>query len=317
MVSRIVITGASGNIATFIIKDLLKLNYEIIGIDIIDCEYNIPFTKISLNDPDIIKLIKQDDIVIHLGAISCMCKNQHEPQNAYYNNVVGTLNLLEACRIVGVKHFIFSSTVQVYENLEPPFIEDNILTPNLIYSLGKKHCEDLIRSYNEIYKLPYTILRFFNVYGQIENTKQLSIPLIPYLIKMFRNGEQPILYSTGYQKRDYIYIKDLLHFVRLVITSEPKNTTVNVASGNAVSVREIVSSVQKFLNCDINPIYKESTSLWDKKLNMFNGVYTFSDERMNKEINKYTLGDIKKSQELYGWIPKYNLDTGINDMFLI
>jgi len=50
---------------------------------------------------------------------------------------------------------------------------------------------------------------------------------------------------------------------------------------------------------------------------MFNGVYTFSDERMNKEINKYTLGDIKKSQELYGWIPKYNLDTGINDMFLI
>jgi len=314
MVSRIVITGASGNIASFIINTLSKQNYELFGIDILDCDYNIPFSKISLNNPEIIKLIKKDDIVIHLGAISCPCKNQHDPQNAYNTNVLGTLNLLEACRIVGIKHFIFSSTAQVYENLDPPFIEDNILKPDLIYSLGKKHCEDIIIAYNKIYKIPYTILRIYNVYGQIENKNQMSMPLIPYLIATFKKYEQPILYSTGYQKRDYIYIKDLVNFICLIIENEPKNDIFNVASGKSVSVRDIVASIKNLIPSNIEPIYNETTSLWNKEYNMFHGFYTFSDERMKQEINKYILGDIKKAEVIYGWKPKFNLDQGIQDM---
>jgi nucleoside-diphosphate-sugar epimerase len=322
---RIIITGVSGFIGSNLCGLLLDLGYNVIGIDNFLCGYKeniepyinnslFTFYEMSILDKNIKSLIHEDDILIHLAAISSLATNQENPSFSYNNNICGTLNLLEISRIVGIKHFIFASTSAIYENnTEFPLDETFTTSPDLIYSLGKKHCEELIKSYNTNYGLSYSILRFFNVYGPNQDAERTHPALIPYIINCYKNNIIPLLHSDGNQKRDYVFIEDILSLFKILLYKEPINDIINVSSGDIISVVEIVDIIKSFFpNSQIEPIYRDPSLLWEKSDILWNGIYPFSKERMKQEVIKYTLGNTIKSKNLLNWEIKINMKEGLS-----
>jgi UDP-glucose 4-epimerase len=324
---KIIITGVAGFIGSQLCNELINNGHNVIGIDNLLCGYienmnlfikhnNFKFYNISINDPEIYNLIQKNDIVIHLAAISSLASNQENPSFSYQNNVTQMLYLLEACRNIGVKHFIFSSTSAVYENnTNFPLTENDQIKPNLIYSLEKKHCEELIESFNQVYGLQYSILRFFNIYGPNQDSQRLHPALVPYLLKCIINNETPILHSDGNQQRDYVFIDDVISLFKILIFHEPLNDTINLSSGSVISVKEIVNILNSFSDYQLNPIYRNPELLWEKSTKLWQGEYPFLKDRMRQEVEKYTVGDNSKAYELLGWKPLIDMKTGLKKCF--
>lgn len=321
--SRIIVTGAAGFIGSNLCKKLLETEYTVIGIDNFVCGYKenlrecllnplFSFHELTINSKELTHIIKKDDIVIHLAAISSLASNQEDPVFSYHNNICGTINLLEISRVNGVKHFIFASSSAIYENnKEFPLKESSQTSPNLIYSIGKKHCEELIQTYYENYGLTYSILRFFNVYGPKQDSQRKHPALIPYIIDCFQKNTAPVLHSDGNQKRDYVFIEDILELFATMIKGKPINDIINVSSGTVVSVKEIFEIVKSnFPSSRIEPIYNDPTLLWEKSSVLWSGVMPFSRDRMRQEVDKYTIGDTTKSEPT--WKTKIDIRTGIH-----
>jgi len=324
---RIIITGVAGFIGSALAEYLLRCDYEIIGIDNFICGYQdniselikntqkFTFYNKSICDAEIEKIIEKGDIIIHLAAISSLASNQADPYFSYNNNVAGTISLLDISRKVGIKHFIFASTSAIYENSKNyPLLENDNSTPNLIYSLGKKHCEDLIKSYHEIYGLDYTIMRFFNVFGKNQDANRANPALIPYIITTFLKNESPLLHSDGTQKRDYVYVDDVNDLINRVLVNDPINDIINVSSGNIISVKEIVDIIKREMFVEIEPIYRDPALLWENAKKLWEGEMPFSKERMIEEVEKYTIGDSTKAYKFYGWKSTTDMEAGIKKM---
>ena len=321
---EIVITGVAGFIGSSLAYSLCEKGYSVIGIDSLYCGYlsnlswvkpthKFTFHQSSINTTELNEWIKKDQIIIHLACISSLPTNQEDPQFSYTNNVSSMVHLLEVCRIKGVKQIIYASTAAIYENTDIfPTPENIVIKPTLIYSLVKKHCEDIIQSYHDVYALPFSTLRLFNIYGLNQDILRKNPSLIAYLFDCFKNKKQPILHSDGEQKRDYVYLDDLINLIEKLIESEPLNTEINVCSGTTISVNEIVKIVQEIMNVnDIEPIYRDPTLLWEKSSKIWEGEYPFSKERMINEVKKYSLGDPSKAIQLINWTSKITFKEGI------
>lgn len=321
---KIIITGAAGFIGSSLCEYLQKINIPFIGIDnfsygykeyIYDFSNN--FIEYDIINPNIINYIDKDDIIIHLAAISSLAENQSNAINSYQNNLMGTLNLLEASRIKGVKHFIFASTSAVYENSNvfPSNESDYFEQPYLLYSLSKKQGEELCKSYSKNYNLNYTIIRFFNVYGPKNDYFRPIPPLIPYIIKELYNNKIPELHSTGEQKRDYVYIDDLIDLIIKIINNEKSYSNIYNASSNITySVNDIYKIISSLMNKDINPKYNPATKFWNKYPNLNSGELKFNDDILNNEVQKFTHGKNSKAFNDLEWISTTNICDGIQNI---
>ena len=322
---RIVITGVAGFIGSSLAYTLCNLGYEVIGIDNFLCGYESnlnwvdlshhKFTlhKLSASDNKLLDIIEKGDIVIHLAAFTTLPSNQNDTVFSYSNNVMTTLSLLEMCRTNGIAHFIFASTACVYENnhYTDPIREDTPVNPTLIYSLGKKQCEELIHSYYHNYGVPYTVFRLFNVYGPKADPTRLTGGLIPYLFTKMTKGEPIRFFDNGEQRRDYIYIDDVIDFLIKIISCKPLCSSVNIASGKTISVNEIFNEVKSVLNYSNVPTFEDPSVAWDKIPSFFTGNYPFKRSSIINDILKFTLGDIQRAKSVYDWEPKITFAEGI------
>lgn len=314
---RIVITGAAGFIGSSLAHMFYELGHCVLGIDNMSFGYKdnldwakdissnaFTFVKIDICSSELVQYIQKNDIVIHCAAIAPLPINQENPSFSITNNVSGTANLLEACRLKGAQRIILASTSAVYENSTSfPSRESDPIHPTILYSLGKKFCEDLCDSFYVNYGLTYTICRFFNVYGPHHDCLRKNPPLIAYIVKSFLEGKQPLLHSNGEQKRDYIYIDDILEFFKKIVSNLDtcKNKTYNLCSGESISVKDIVNYIQKYMNIQIDPIYRDPTLLWEKNDALWRGEMPFSKERLVHEVEKYSLGDSTAAQTDFSW----------------
>jgi nucleoside-diphosphate-sugar epimerase len=234
---------------------------------------------------------------------------------SYTNNVAVTAGLLEKCRLHGVRHFIFASTSAVYENSkEYPTPEHTGINPDLLYSMGKKHAEDVITSFGTLYGLPFTLLRFFNVYGSHQDSIRANPPLLPYLVSCFKNNVQPVLHSDGLQRRDYIHVSDVISLIHKIMTLPATNDVYNVCTGETVSVRELVELLQSKMEVSIQPIYRDPVLLWDKTPILWKGEHTFPKTRMMEEVNKYSCGDPSKTYLRFEWKAVCSIQDGIRKL---
>ena len=187
---KIVITGGAGFVGSQVGYYFHKLGHDVYLLD--NMSYGKKdnlyvngstfghFTKFDIRDSTLLSFFQNTDVVFHFAGIAPLPDCQINPTTAYDNNVVGTLNVLEACRKAGVPKVIFSSTSAVYENCTIfPLTEDQIdKEPNLVYSMSKRSCEWICHSYVENYDMDITILRFFNVYGPHQDFKRKHPPLM-------------------------------------------------------------------------------------------------------------------------------------------
>jgi len=322
---RIVITGVAGFIGSALAKTLCNIDIEVIGIDNFLCGYKSnlswvdtsihKFTlyRLSVSDIEVSDIIRKSDIIIHLAAITALPSNQINTNFSYKNNVLETLSILEVARLKGVSHFIFASSCCVYENnIYTDGIKENVITqPSLIYSIGKKHCEELIESYYHNYGLPYTIFRLFNAYGPGADETRLQPGIIPYIISQLKKGNPITLYGDGEQSRDYVFLWDLIELIVCIIKKGAINTTINAASGKTISVNKIFSIICECMNMNSVAAYKDIETLWDKFEDLFKGELPFKKSSVAHDVVKYTLGDTKKTSEIYNWNAKTSFKEGI------
>lgn len=321
----IIVTGAGGFIGSSLCEYFQKNNIAHLGIDNFSYGYKdnvyknnvllFNFIECDICEQKIEEYIQQGDIIIHLAAISSLPENQSNLLKSFHNNNLGTINMLEVSRKKGVSHFIFASTSAVYENSQeyPCTEKEQIIQPYILYSLGKSHCEEYCKSFQALYGLPYTIVRFFNVYGPKNDYHRKFPPLIPYIIKELSEDRQPVLHGTGSQSRDYIYIDDLINFINKII-SIPKalNNVYNISSNSVISVKEIFSIIQGKLNSTIEPIYREESHFWDAYPSLNEGIYKLDSKYLYKEVNKFTQGDNMKAKEELLWYPEISMVEGIS-----
>jgi UDP-glucose 4-epimerase len=205
------------------------------------------------------------DAVIHLAAKKAVGESVDNPLKYYENNVGGTLNLLAAMSLKGVKKIVFSSTAAVYAPSEKLAItEDDLTEPLSPYGQTKLLSEKLISAVARAEGLSSISLRYFNVVGALrdefaDNSKD---NLVPKVFAALKAGKNPEIYGSDYPTkdgsciRDYIHISDLAkaHLVALEkVFSTKVDEVYNVGSGTGYSVTEMINQIAESIGKDITP----------------------------------------------------------------
>jgi len=331
---RYIITGGLGFIGSHFTEYILN-NYYDSQLIIVDNLYSgvidnlskyiqndnrLQIIKMDIRDSKMEEYILEDDIIIHLAAISSLPECQSYPQQAFDINVSGTINILEIARKKNVKRVIFASTSAVYENNTSfPCKETDSINPNLIYSLTKSTAESICLSYLKNYNVDVRIIRFFNIFGGNQDFRRQSPPLTIYIINELINGRVPILHSDGTQKRDYLYIDDLLNLLNKIIHKETINNRIyNACSGTVYSVSEIYNMILSELKTHSipiyadNPKYQDPTLFWQKYSNLALGKHCLNKNIIIDEVIKYTLGSNELAKQEFNWYPNNSMLDGLH-----
>jgi UDP-glucose 4-epimerase len=330
---RYVITGGCGFIGSHLAEVIINkyIDAEIVIIDnfysgIINnlsasVRKNAQIINLDIRNSDVGKYIQEGDIIIHLAAISSLPECQSKPVEAFDVNLNGTINILEIARRKNAKRVIFASTSAVYENnTNFPCKETDTIKPSLIYSLTKSASEEVCLSYIKNYDLDVRIIRFFNIYGGNQDFRRTSPPLTIYIINELLNNQRPILHADGTQKRDYLYISDLLELVDKVIHKDILTDRIyNACSGMVYSVAEIYEIISKKLKesnygIGIEPIYNDPALFWQRYTNLMNGSNPMKKDIIVEEVSKYTLGSNESAAKEFNWNPKIDMKVGLEEI---
>jgi UDP-glucuronate 4-epimerase len=235
---KALITGSAGFIGYHLSKRLLDDGYEVIGFDALTPYYDVALKerrqqKLLQNprfravnkrletDGVLMDLIAEEtpDVIVHLAAQAGVRYSIEHPRSYVDTNLIGTFNLLEAVRANPCAHLLMASTSSVYgANTEMPYSEtDKTDTQMSFYAATKKASEAMGHSYSHLYDLPITMIRFFTVYGPWGRP---DMALFKFT-KAILNDEPIDIYNHGDMRRDFTYVDDIVHGIRLLIDAEP------------------------------------------------------------------------------------------------
>ena len=265
---NILITGGAGYIGSHVIEKLIKRKKRVFIVDNLVTGYKklinkkAKFYKLNiLKTKKLRNIILKNKInsVIHLAASLSIGIGEKFPKRYFKNNVIGTQSLLNACKLTGVKNFIFSSTAAVYKDGLYKVTEKSKIKPKSVYGKTKLKAENIIIKNCKKYKINYGILRYFNVVGASPSGKIGLINKGDHLFKNFSIQilkKNPILkiYGKNYKThdettiRDYIHVSDLaeIHIDLLnKISLTDKSVILNCGYGKGISVMEAAKEFKK------------------------------------------------------------------------
>ena len=304
---NILVTGGAGYIGSHIVELLVKDKKKIIILDNLVTGYKKLINKKAIfikadikNKLKIKKIIKDFKInsIIHLAAYLNVSEAEKNKSKYYQNNIIGTKNLLDACKNSSVKNIIFSSSCSIYGNVKGSVGENKKPNPQGYYGYTKYKGEELVKKLSHKYKFKYGILRYFNVagaspsgkIGEIETShghliKNLAIQSLKKKpnIQIFGNDYKT---KDGTCIRDYVHVSDLadIHIKGLnYLQKKEKSFVLNCGYGKGYSVKQITDIFKKI-----------------KK-----GVDVRYQKRRPGDIAQ-VYANTKKFKKILRWKPKYN-----------
>lgn len=322
---KILITGAAGFIGGQLLHTLWAKGHTVVGLDnfsygsadnlrFADRDFAPEVLCLDICDAEgIAALFERErfELVYNLAGIAPLPDCQSDPAAAVRVNTLGLVNLLEQSRRTGVRHLIQASTNAMYENeTEFPTVEDHFAPPTLIYPSTKYCAEQFCRSFAETYGMNVTCLRFANVYGPHIDCLRKQPPFVGYMIRELYYGRTPQFHSDGSQRRDYIYVDDLIDLAQRVC-DRPGFDAVNVSGNRNYSVRELYATTCELMGKTIPAEYCPSAHYWAKYPELYAGVYGIRPEILEHEVNKYSLCDNTRARERYGWQPQVDIREGL------
>ena len=326
--SKILVTGAAGFIGFHVSKKLIDLGFEVYGIDNLNAYYDVRlkldrlkelgidtqselfmrqqevksgsnesfrFSQMDLVDEhrlDHLFLKEKFDAVINLAAQAGVRYSIENPKAYIQANVVGFMNILEACRSNQIKHLIYASSSSVYGNQQKvPFSEkDRVDHPISLYAATKKSNELMAHVYSHLYGLKTTGLRFFTVYGPWGRPD-----MAPFLFTKAILNETPIkVFNNGDLMRDFTYIEDIVKgIIEVLITDKiQENYNIyNIGNNTPVKLLDFIQAVE--LACN-------------KKAQL--DFYPMQDGDVYQ-----TFADIEDLKAVTGYIPKVKINEGIQE----
>jgi dTDP-glucose 4,6-dehydratase len=230
------------------------------------------------------------DTIFHLGALIPIPYSYRHPREFVAANVVGTLNVLEACRRESVRRLVHTSTSEVYGTaVRVPIDEEHPLNAQSPYAATKIGADQIALSFWRSFETPVVVARPFNTFGP----RQSARAVIPTLITQALGREQVELGST-HPTRDFLYVEDLVRgFERCAEAEGVEGEVINLGSGAEISIAELAAQVFRLVGRDL-PI-------------------TFSPDRSRPPLSEVErlLADTSKAERLLGWTPKIELEEGL------
>ncbi len=244
---KILILGSEGFVGNNLVDGLSK-NHDILCADMIPNSPHKNYSQFDVTDSQsVMKTVKDVDVVINLVAHSLVSSIDGPTKNAEVN-IIGLLNILEACKNNNIKKLIFTSASSlVGEPQNSQVTEDHISKPKTAYGITKLTSEHYLRLYSELHGLDYTIFRFFNIYGSYQKNG-----LIPSLFQRISSNEPLTVFGKGNQIRDYVFIEDIIQFFeKSCETDLGKNMILNMGTGIGTSILEVIQNLSEIM--DVKP----------------------------------------------------------------
>lgn len=268
---KVLVTGSAGFIGYHLIKRLINMDCDILGIDnlneyysvklkedrLLDIgdKFNFSFKKANIEDMEQMENIFNTfmpDVVINLAAQAGVRYSIENPKAYINSNVIGFFNILECCRKYPVKHLIFASSSSVYgANKKVPYsTDDKVDNPVSLYAATKKADELLAYSYSKLYGIKSTGLRFFTVYGPFGRPDMAYYSFTQKIM----NDEAIKVYNNGDMYRDFTYIDDIVEGIIRLIDKVPdvdENNAYykiyNIGNNKPVKLMEFISILEECL----------------------------------------------------------------------
>jgi dTDP-glucose 4,6-dehydratase len=324
---NLLITGGAGFIGSNVVHhvidrpevtrlvnlDCLTYAGHLENLDTISTHPKYVFERVDLRDKaDVLRVVKQHEItqVMHLAAESHVDRSITGPGDFIHTNVVGTFNLLEACRDCWLSsgskvqssksevRFHHVSTDEVYGSLGPTglFLETTPYAPNSPYSASKAASDMLVRAYHHTYGLPTVITNCSNNYGPY----QFPEKLIPVVIQSILARQPVPVYGDGLNVRDWLYVRDHAEALWLALTRGKIGETYNIGGHNEWANLRIVELI-----CDIIDELAPKLGGSSRKL------ISFVKDRPGHD-RRYAI-DASKIQREMGWAPAHKFEQGIRE----
>ncbi len=272
---NILVTGGSGFIGSHLVDKLTEAGHKVRVLDIRQPYHdNVEFLKGDITSKrDVKRSLSDIDIVYHIAAFSNIDLVKAHPLTTIEYNILGTAYLLEECRKREIRRFIFASSVYVYEER------------GHLYTTGKIASELLCKSYNTLYSLPYTVLRYGTAYGP----RSRGADVVSRFVQRALDGENLVIRGSGEQKRHFTYVEDLALGSVAALNPIAENKTYTLASREAVSIKQLAEIIK----------------------GMFNNKVAIEYDSAREDDYQEELADLDKTRNELGWEPKVDLEEGI------
>lgn len=295
---NILVTGGAGFIGSHIVDKFITKGHFVIIVD------NLSTGKLeNVNDRakfcymDILSLeletVFQEeniDIVIHHAAQIDVQKSLKDPVFDSTVNINGTINLLECCRKYNVRKIIYASSAAVYGKPEYlPIDEKHPVRPTSFYGISKLTPENYLKVYKELYGLEYTILRYSNIFGPRQDVTGEG-GVIAIFINKLLNGETPVIFGSGEQTRDFLYVEDVADANHKALYNG-NGETINISTNTRISINQLYSELTKILKLNLKPQYS--------KIRPGDILHSSLDN--------------EKAKKIINWQPKYKFIEGIEE----
>lgn len=297
---KAIVSGGAGFIGSHLVDALISKGIEVHILDnLVSGQLEQVNPNAYLHVVDIcseearkIVLDVRPDAFFHLAAQADVGESVQNPRYDADVNIIGTINMLEACHKAKVKKFIFASTSAVYGNLNKALLtEVDVSIPASYYGLSKLTAESYIRLFYELYRQSYTILRYANVYGPRQLPKGEG-GVVSVFFDRIKKGGNIHVHGDGNQTRDFIYVKDIVA-ANIAALEYGDKETIQVSTSQRTSINEI--------------------------LNLFTDLHSM---KVTKEYTPPREGDIKhsclcnkKAQSLLKWQPTYTIEEGLKETY--
>lgn len=300
--SRILVTGGAGFIGSHVAEALVQRGHEVTVLDdlsggfVDNIKDGICFEKGSIYDEMLINQLfeqNQFEYVYHLAAYAAEGLSHFIKRFNYNNNLIGSVNLLNAAINYGVKCFVFTSSIAVYgTSPELPMTEETIPHPEDSYGIAKLAVEQELAVSQKMFGLNHIIFRPHNVYGERQNIGDKYRNVVGIFMNQIMQGKPMTIFGDGSQTRAFSYIGDIAPIMAQAIENPAAyNQIFNVGADRPYSVNELAEATARAMGVEPNIVHLPA------RIEVLN---TYSSH--------------KKVEQVFGLLPKTSLEEGLNRM---
>lgn len=253
--TRVLITGVAGFIGSHVARHCLELGFEVVGIDdlsggsVENVPADVTFREASITDNDFVSGLWDKgafDYVYHLAAYAAEGLSHYIRRFNYTNNLIGSVNLINQSVLHEVKCFVFTSSIAVYGDSQPPISEDVVPIPQDPYGIAKYAVELDLAAARRLFGLPYVIFRPHNVYGERQNIADKYRNVVGIFMNQVMSGKPMTVFGDGKQTRAFSYIDDVAPIIaRAPLVEAAYNEVFNIGADQPCTVLELAHAVAR------------------------------------------------------------------------
>ncbi|HRV95593.1 MAG TPA: NAD-dependent epimerase/dehydratase family protein [Anaerolineae bacterium] len=295
---RFLITGGAGFIGAALANNLVRRGHSVRVLDDLSAgdagrlDSAVNFTRGDVEDkPKVWRLLNKIDCVYHLAARVSVPESVLYPREYNKTNVSGTVALMEALRDAGIKRVVLASSGAVYGEQRIGAVHEALLPhPASPYAASKLAAESYVRTIGELWNIETVALRIFNCYGPGQSLPPTHPPVIPQFMRQILEDGSLVIYGSGTQTRDYIYVDDVVEALITAATADGINQEViNIGTGVSTTINQLISCLEGVTRKKAKVVVSPSIS---------GGVSNL-------------VANTSKAQEMLDFKPKIMLDKGL------